>query len=241
MVKNLCTRKRVKKPNRCKKVKGCKVASGKKRTYCRKAKNKTKKTRKIRARVKSLKGGKRRSKRTKKRGGYGCAPQPFIGTPYGANLEDLPGVRGAHDGNYYTLNKLDVQPQMDPINERTTFQAIDFKGGKKHRSYKKKTRRKKGGIDAYQTPPPLRRNNAVMLPYHPMETRSQRQQKDAKKLQKGGVSNILSTIGHDFNSAYRQWQGEPVPPNPLPYEDQMYYGSRAEDNLNYLKLKIHGE
>ena len=200
MVKNLCTRKRVKKPNRCKKVKGCKVASGKKRTYCRKAKNKTKKTRKIRARVKSLKGGKRRSKRTKKRGGYGCAPQPFIGTPYGANLEDLPGVRGAHDGNYYTLNKLDVQPQMDPINERTTFQAIDFKGGKKHRSYKKKTRR-----------------------------------------QKGGISNILSTIGHDFNSAYRQWQGEPVPPNPLPYEDQMYYGNRAEDNLNYLKLKIHGE
>ncbi len=201
MVKNLCTRKRVKKPNRCKKVKGCKVASGKKRSYCRKAKNKTKKTRKIRAKVKSLKGGKRRSRKMKMRGGYGCAPQPFIGTPYGANLEDLPGVRGAHDGNYYTLNKLDVQPQMDPINERTTFQAIDFKGGKKSR----KARRRK------------------------------------IKLQKGGISNILSTIGHDFNSAYRQWQGEPVPPNPLPYEDQMYYGNRAEDNLNYLKLKIHGE
>jgi hypothetical protein len=35
--KSLCRGKSVKKPNRCKKVKGCKVASGKKRTYCRKS------------------------------------------------------------------------------------------------------------------------------------------------------------------------------------------------------------
>ena len=34
--KSLCRGKSIKKPNRCKKVKGCKVASGKKRTYCRK-------------------------------------------------------------------------------------------------------------------------------------------------------------------------------------------------------------
>ena len=68
MVKNLCSRKRTKNPNKCKKIRGCKVASGPKRTYCRKVKNKTKKTRKIRARVKSLKGGKRRSKKYRKRG-----------------------------------------------------------------------------------------------------------------------------------------------------------------------------
>jgi len=39
MAKSLCKGKRVK-PNKCKKLRGCKVASGKKRTYCRKAKNK---------------------------------------------------------------------------------------------------------------------------------------------------------------------------------------------------------
>lgn len=39
MTVSLCRKKSVKKPNRCKKVKGCKVASGKKRSFCRKAKN----------------------------------------------------------------------------------------------------------------------------------------------------------------------------------------------------------
>lgn len=204
MVKNLCTRKRIKKPNRCKKVKGCKVASGKKRSYCRKSKNKTKKTRKIRARVKSLKGGKRRSKKTKRKGGgTGCIPQPFVGTPYGSNLNELPGVSGAHDGNYYLPNKYDVQPEMNPISERHTFQAADFKGGKRTKK-SKKGRKYKGK-------------------------------------QRGGVSNLFQTIGHDFNSAYRQWNGEPVPPNPLPYEDQIYYGNRAPDNLAYLKTHITGE
>lgn len=44
-VKNLCLGKRVKTPNKCKKVKGCKVATGAKRTFCRKAKNASKKNR----------------------------------------------------------------------------------------------------------------------------------------------------------------------------------------------------
>ena len=39
--KSLCKRKSVKKPNKCKKVKGCKVATGKKRSFCRKKHNKT--------------------------------------------------------------------------------------------------------------------------------------------------------------------------------------------------------
>lgn len=42
--KSLCKGKRVANPNKCKKVRGCKVASGKKRTYCRK-KNSTRYTR----------------------------------------------------------------------------------------------------------------------------------------------------------------------------------------------------
>lgn len=40
MSKSLCKGKRVV-PNKCKKLRGCKVASGKTRTYCRKAKNRT--------------------------------------------------------------------------------------------------------------------------------------------------------------------------------------------------------
>lgn len=43
---SLCRGKSVKAPNRCKKVRGCKVASGKKRTFCRKSKNKSSKTKK---------------------------------------------------------------------------------------------------------------------------------------------------------------------------------------------------
>jgi len=41
---SLCRGKSVKNPNRCKKLRGCKVAAGKKRTYCRKAHNKNRKT-----------------------------------------------------------------------------------------------------------------------------------------------------------------------------------------------------
>ena len=61
--KNLCLRKSVKNPNRCSKVRGCKVAKGSKRTYCRKAHNKTskrkttkRKTSKRRSEVSRLKG-----------------------------------------------------------------------------------------------------------------------------------------------------------------------------------------
>lgn len=45
--KSMCKGKRTSKPNKCKKLKGCKVASGKKRTFCRKKHNKgTKKAKK---------------------------------------------------------------------------------------------------------------------------------------------------------------------------------------------------
>lgn len=37
--KSLCRGKRVSNPNKCKKLKGCKVAKGSKRTYCRKTHN----------------------------------------------------------------------------------------------------------------------------------------------------------------------------------------------------------
>tara|TARA_B100000945_G_C20079927_1_gene456390 strand:- start:215 stop:463 length:249 start_codon:yes stop_codon:yes gene_type:complete len=40
---NLCLGKKTENPNKCKKVKGCKVAKGTKRSFCRKAKNVSKK------------------------------------------------------------------------------------------------------------------------------------------------------------------------------------------------------
>ena len=46
MTKSLCKGKRTSQPNRCKKVQGCKVANGTKRTFCRKTHNKTKKSHK---------------------------------------------------------------------------------------------------------------------------------------------------------------------------------------------------
>jgi hypothetical protein len=42
--KSLCKGKSVKTPNRCKKISGCKVAKGTKRTFCRKKKNTKKAT-----------------------------------------------------------------------------------------------------------------------------------------------------------------------------------------------------
>ncbi len=39
--KSLCRRKSVKKPNRCSRVRGCKVANGTKRSFCRKKHNKS--------------------------------------------------------------------------------------------------------------------------------------------------------------------------------------------------------
>ena len=41
--KSLCKGKSVSKPNRCRKLRGCKVAKGPKRTFCRKSKNMTRK------------------------------------------------------------------------------------------------------------------------------------------------------------------------------------------------------
>ena len=42
MAASLCKGKRTSQPNRCRKIQGCKVAKGTKRTFCRKKHNKTK-------------------------------------------------------------------------------------------------------------------------------------------------------------------------------------------------------
>lgn len=55
MAHNLCHGKSVKNPNRCKKIRGCKVANGTKRTYCRKTKNNKSGTKKAKTSRKTVK------------------------------------------------------------------------------------------------------------------------------------------------------------------------------------------
>ena len=57
--KSLCKGKRIANPNKCKKVRGCKIATGKKRTYCRKTRSRRNKTQKQRKQMNKLQGYKR--------------------------------------------------------------------------------------------------------------------------------------------------------------------------------------
>jgi len=61
--------------------------------------------------------------------------------------------------------------------------------------------------------------------------------KFTKRKMKGGDFNIFSQLGTDITNAYRGWNGEPPLASPLPYQDQLFYGRNAQDNLNYLKVK----
>jgi len=59
---------------------------------------------------------------------------------------------------------------------------------------------------------------------------------------KGGFGlglNVFSQLQNDVVNGYHQLIGSPPAPSPLPYEDQVFYGNRAQDNLNYLKTKIN--
>ena len=72
MTTSLCKGKRTSQPNRCIKIKGCKVAKGTKRSFCRKKHNKTKKVdrkprRKRRTEVARLKGHSKKTERALKK------------------------------------------------------------------------------------------------------------------------------------------------------------------------------
>ena len=70
MTTSLCKGKRTSQPNRCKKIQGCKVARGTKRTFCRKKHNKSKKARKTskkRSEVSRLKGHSKKTERALKK------------------------------------------------------------------------------------------------------------------------------------------------------------------------------
>ena len=94
--------KEQKNPTSVKKIRGCKVASGPKRTYCRKAKKQDQKnTKDTFSSEEFKKEEKGDSKKYRKRGGgTGCAPQPFV-EPYGSNLSELPGVSWCTRRHHY--------------------------------------------------------------------------------------------------------------------------------------------
>ena len=126
------------------------------------------------------------------------APQPpFVSAPWGSHISQWPGVSSAHSGNYLAHNSYNVQPEMNPIDERTTSGFMG--GGRRRRQY-------------------------------------QKGRKITKRRMRGGTFGLLSELGNNLSNAYRGLNGEAALPSPLPYQDQMFYGRNAQDNLNYLKV-----
>ena len=62
--------------------------------------------------------------------------------------------------------------------------------------------------------------------------RNSKSKKGYKKVQRGGISGVVSQIGSDLGNAYNTMRGFPSSPDPLPYQDQY----PPQDNLAYLKV-----
>jgi hypothetical protein len=76
-----------------------------------------------------------------------AVPQPpFVGAPWGPMVSQWPGVSAPHDGSHLAKNSYDIQPEMNPIDERTTSNRMA--GGRRRRIKGKKSmkrRHMKGG------------------------------------------------------------------------------------------------
>ena len=174
------------------------------------------------------------------KGGNTNAVNPFVGKAWGAPIQDWPGVSGPHDGNHYAMNTYDVQPEMEQISERTTS---NMRGGRR-------TRRKRAGESygeqdyrkAYGTMEGDRTKKSTTSSPADDYLKAYSGGKRHRRVKKGGFGlglNVFSQLGNDLTNGYRQLLGQPAAPSPLPYEDQVFYGNRAQDNLNYLKTSIH--
>jgi len=73
----------------------------------------------------------------------------MVGSPWGAQVSQWPGVAGPHDGNYLAKNTYDVQPEMNPISERAT--SYVGTGGRRHRRKGRKNtkRNMRGGYGLF--------------------------------------------------------------------------------------------
>ena len=157
--------------------------------------------------------------------------KPFVGNAWGSQPETWPGVSGAHEGNYLAKNSYDVQPEMEAISERNTTQVM--RGGDQYS--KAAFRKSLGNTGPSSAPVPVDPNAKDFINAYSGGRKSRKQ--------KGGFFgmglNVWPQLQHDISSGYRTLTGQPHTPNPLPYEDQMFHGNRAEDNLNYLKVKVN--
>lgn len=169
-------------------VRHTKKRYSKKRNVMKKMRKGGKKHRSYKKKTTKRRVKKSKRKMTRRKKGGSSHVTTFVGAPYGPELKQLPGVSGPHDGNYYALNKYDVQP------------GRIVSGGRKYKKNKSKKLKQKGGLLGL---------------------------------------NVFSEVQSDVVNGYRAIMGQPPNPSPLPYKDQVFYGDRAQDNLNYLKVRIH--
>lgn len=133
---------------------------------------------------------------------------PFVASPWGPLVNEWPGVEGSHTGNHFPANTYNVQPEMNPINERYGPGGLVMSGGKRRYLKRRGTKKRK----------------------------SSKKINKRKRTLRGGGWGVLSVLGTDFQNALRGWEGETPLPSPLPYKDQMFFGRNEQDNLNYLKV-----
>ena len=91
-------------------VRHTKKRFSKKRNLMKKMSKGGKKHRSYKKKTNKRREKKSKRKMTRRKKGGSSHVTTFVGAPYGPELKQLPGVSGSHDGNYYALNKYDVQP-----------------------------------------------------------------------------------------------------------------------------------
>lgn len=172
-------------------------------------------------------------------GGHGLPPVagPTVGAPWGANVNQWPGVAGI-DGqtNYLKLNNYDYDVQTQGIIQEGS--QITIGGGK---------RRKKGGgkcnINPYDVNPTI--PNGSNATYYGGKKRKHTKKggrKGKTRTKKGGFSiipqdlvNMGRTFTYGIGSAYNSLNGYPQPVNPLPFKDQLPNTLKA-NQINALRV-----
>ena len=142
----------------------------------------------------------------KMRGGSGLPPlpPPFVGSAWTPNPSTWPGT-STNAGNHFALNN--YNNQMDRFFQNEAWN------------------------------PPFNNVSSNDFKLNPKQMggkvkRSKREKKTKK--QRGGLlgMSVFNQMGTDLTNAYNTWQGKPQDVSPLPFKDQIYYGRRAEQNIN---------
>ena len=98
--------------------------------------------------------------------------------------------------------------------------------------------------EAWNSPTASSRLAAPLSLPKQIQTGGKKHKKHTKKIKKnkklrGGFSlgtSVFDQMGSDLTNAYRTWKGQDPVVSPLPFQDQIYYGPRAENNINSIIL-----